>query len=75
MKEKLSVVVEKQQPKDVFYADETGSFFKPLPDSTMSNNKNCRGRKHSKKNIYILYHKSEWFRETRASGGGEISET
>ncbi|XP_057324247.1 tigger transposable element-derived protein 4-like [Microplitis mediator] len=43
------------EPKDIFNADETGLFFKCLPDKTLIfKNEKCYGGKHSKERLTIL---------------------
>lgn len=54
-KQKLSEIIREYEFKNVFNADETGLFYKCLPDRTMCfKNEKCRGGKHSKERITIL---------------------
>lgn len=54
-KEKLSKMLENYEPKDVFNADESGLFFKCLPDRTYCfKNEKCHGGKNSKERITLL---------------------
>jgi hypothetical protein len=51
----LPSLIENYQPKDVFNADETGLFFKCLPDKTLTfKNEKCHGEKHSKERVTLL---------------------
>jgi hypothetical protein len=45
----LPILLQGYEPKNVFNADETGLFFKLLPDKTLEFTKeSCHGGKHSK---------------------------
>ncbi|CAG9563419.1 unnamed protein product [Danaus chrysippus] len=51
----LQSLLKDYEPKDVFNADETGLFFKCLPDKTLNfKNEKCHGGKHSKERFTIL---------------------
>lgn len=51
----LQSLLKDYEPKDVFNADETGLFFKCLPDKTLIfKNEKCHGGKHSKERLTIL---------------------
>lgn len=55
-KNELSVLLEGYEACNVFNADETGLFYKCLPDRTMSfKNEKCHGGKHSKERVTILF--------------------
>ncbi|XP_047505969.1 tigger transposable element-derived protein 6-like [Pieris napi] len=55
-KSELHNVVNDYDPNDVFNADETGLFFKCLPDKTLTfKNEKCHGGKHSKERLTILF--------------------
>ena len=52
---KLPSLLEEYDPKDVFNADETGLFFKLLPDRTYTyKGDNCHGGKRSKERITLM---------------------
>eukprot|EP00795_Rhopilema_esculentum_P012772 gene12772-3505_t len=52
---KLPSLLEEYDPKDVFNADETGPFFKMLPDRTYTyKGDNCHGGKRSKEQITLM---------------------
>ncbi|KAL1457150.1 hypothetical protein WDU94_001811 [Cyamophila willieti] len=51
----LQVLVKDRDPKDIFNTDETGLFFKCLPDKTLTfKDEKCHGGKHSKERLTIL---------------------
>lgn len=55
-KEKLLELIENYESRDVFNADETGLFFKCLPDRTLSfMNEKCHGGKNSKERVTLLF--------------------
>lgn len=54
-KENLNVIIEEYDLKDIFNADETGYFFKMLPNKTLSSKgMNCKGGKLYKDRITVL---------------------
>lgn len=54
-KSQLESLLNGYDPNDVFNADETGLFFKCLPDKTLTfKNEKCHGGKHSKERLTIL---------------------
>lgn len=54
-KEQLSDLVGDYQPEDIYNADETGLFYKCLPDKTLTfKGDPCSGGKHSKERITVL---------------------
>ncbi|XP_047984684.1 tigger transposable element-derived protein 6-like [Leguminivora glycinivorella] len=54
-KSQLKSLLNGYDPNDVFNADETGLFFKCLPDKTLTfKNEKCHGGKHSKERLTIL---------------------
>lgn len=54
-KSQLESFLNGYDPNDVFNADETGLFFKCLPDKTLTfKNEKCHGGKHSKERLTIL---------------------
>ncbi|XP_054734760.1 tigger transposable element-derived protein 4-like [Anastrepha obliqua] len=51
----LPHLLEGYQARDVFNADETGLFFKCLPDNTLTfKNQKCHGGKHSKQRVTLM---------------------
>ncbi|XP_053947890.1 tigger transposable element-derived protein 4-like [Anastrepha ludens] len=51
----LPYLLEGYQARDVFNADETGLFFKCLPDNTLTlKNQKCHGGKHSKQRVMLM---------------------
>lgn len=54
-KEKLKQILQKYRAEDVFNIDESGLFFKCLPDSTLCfKNEKCLGGKRSKERITVV---------------------
>lgn len=54
-KEELAEILKDHKPENVFNADETGLFFKCLPNSSMVfKDEKCHGGKHSKERISVL---------------------
>jgi hypothetical protein len=53
--ESLPSLLEGYEPRDVYSADETGLFFKVLPDKTLGyKGESCHGGKHSKDRLTVL---------------------
>ncbi|XP_066258787.1 tigger transposable element-derived protein 4-like [Euwallacea similis] len=51
----LPHLLEGYQPRDVFNADETGLFFKCLPNNTLTfKNQKCHGGKHNKQRVTLM---------------------
>lgn len=52
---KLKSLLQEYAPEDVFHCDETGLFFKMLPDRTPCFNvESCSGGKYSKERITVM---------------------
>ena len=52
---RLSTIIEHYDPTDVFNCDETGLFYKLMPDSSLVIDKNdCRGGKKSKERYTVM---------------------
>lgn len=52
---KLSSIIEDYEPRNIFNTDETGLFFKCMPDKTFTfKDEKCHGGKHSKERITVL---------------------
>lgn len=55
-KERLRELLEDYAPRNIFNADESGLFYKCLPDRTLTfKGETCHGGKHSKERITILF--------------------
>ena len=54
-KDRLSVIMKSYHANDIFNADETGLFFKLMPDKTLEfKNVQCQGGKRSKERLTVL---------------------
>lgn len=52
---KLKTLIENYEARDIFNTDETGLFFKCLPDKTLTfKDEKCHGGKHSKERLTVL---------------------
>ena len=52
---KLKTLIENYHARDIFNTDETGQFFKCLPDKTLTfKDEKCHGGKHSKERLKVL---------------------
>lgn len=52
---KLKTLIANYDPRDIFNTDETGLFFKCLPDKTLTfKDEKCHGGKHSKERLTVL---------------------
>ena len=55
-KERISGVLSKYEPKDVFNCDETGLFYRALPDRTLAQKGDkVKGGKQSKERLTVLF--------------------
>ena len=53
--ERMKVLMAGYQPEDVWNTDETGCFFRALPDKTLADMKECRGGKKAKERLTISF--------------------
>ena len=55
-KHRLQFIVAKYQPQDIFNADETGLFWRALPNKTLAvSSSDCHGTKNSKERLTVLF--------------------